>query len=394
MQLVPLNDDSTDGKLTSMASAIQNICNATLSLLFTASLFIWGFLVNRKQAWRTDGGTAAFGIGALMLAIVSTGITFIYIPSKDHYSWMPGLMWAVILWQSFLGWWWWVGSGMGVGEVEEILRREEKRRQKRKARSAARQMRRERAQSFWKSVAGAFNHGRRRRAGTEEASSAKIEPHSGRSAHRKPVEGMSPLASVHVARRTPEPSETEQRSSGSSARTASVALDALKGYPAVQKAYAWYLRLRYAHITASREQAEENVGRIQQVYGREGDGGGGDVDPGVVGWGLGSYGIRQRQDEGERDEGWRGILNVEEEDRHSENSSTVVESVEGKCETEVSSPEVSARRRRNRTRQKDTVARSEGTLPQHLTDDGVQPTSMWYWGPFRRWRLKDSTVYT
>ena len=117
MQLVPLGDTSEDEKLTDIATAAQNVCNATLSLLFTASLLIWGFLVNRKQAWRTDGGTAAFGVGALMLALASTTITFIYIPSKDHYAWMPGLMWAVILWQSFLGWWWWVGAGMGVEKL-------------------------------------------------------------------------------------------------------------------------------------------------------------------------------------------------------------------------------------------------------------------------------------
>ena len=100
--------------------AVQNICNATLSLLFTAALFIWGFLVNRKQAWRTDGGTAAFGAGALFLTLMSSALNFLYIPSKDKYVWLPGLMWAVILWQNFLGWWWWVGGGMGVGADSTI----------------------------------------------------------------------------------------------------------------------------------------------------------------------------------------------------------------------------------------------------------------------------------
>ena len=173
MQLVPLNDSSTDGRLTSIATAVQNVCNATLSLLFTGSLFIWGFAFNRKQAWRTDGGTAAFGVGALMLALASTTITFIYIPSKDHYAWMPGLMWAVILWQSFLGWWWWVGAGMGIGEVDEMLRREEKRRKKRRARIARREMRKGKAETFFRGVAGAVGY--RSQSGKTSAQTASPE---------------------------------------------------------------------------------------------------------------------------------------------------------------------------------------------------------------------------
>ncbi|KAI0774811.1 hypothetical protein BD413DRAFT_454794, partial [Trametes elegans] len=100
MHVLRIHDNAN---LVKIASAIQNICNATLSLLFTGSLFLWGCLVNRRDAWRTDGGTAAFGVGALTLALVSTSLTFLYIPRRDQYTWMPSLMWAVILWQSFLG---------------------------------------------------------------------------------------------------------------------------------------------------------------------------------------------------------------------------------------------------------------------------------------------------
>ncbi|KIY46047.1 hypothetical protein FISHEDRAFT_47905, partial [Fistulina hepatica ATCC 64428] len=100
MQLIPIN--STD-QVSSFASAVRNVCNATLSIIFTISLFLWGFLVNRKQAWRMDGGTAAFGCAALTLALISTALTILYVPREEEYIWLPGLIWAVILWQSFLG---------------------------------------------------------------------------------------------------------------------------------------------------------------------------------------------------------------------------------------------------------------------------------------------------
>lgn len=108
-----------------LGDAIRNICNSTLSLLFTAALLIWGCFVNRKYAWRTDGGTAAFGGGACTLAVLSTLVNFIQIP-EDAVFWLPSMLWAVVLWQSFLGWWWWVGSGMGIGEVEDLLKKERK----------------------------------------------------------------------------------------------------------------------------------------------------------------------------------------------------------------------------------------------------------------------------
>lgn len=94
MQLLPISGST---QANSIASAVRNVCNATLSLLFTISLFIWGFLVNRQQAWRTDGGTAAFGCAALSLALVSTALNFLYVHKEDEFVWLPGLMWAVVL---------------------------------------------------------------------------------------------------------------------------------------------------------------------------------------------------------------------------------------------------------------------------------------------------------
>ncbi|THH13787.1 hypothetical protein EW146_g6480 [Bondarzewia mesenterica] len=98
--------------------AIRTTCNATLSLLYSAALLTWGTFVAPRRAWRSDGGTSAFGVGALLLAALSTALSFVCIPGSGNYSnerctWIPGLVLAVILWQSYLGWWWWVGAVSG-----------------------------------------------------------------------------------------------------------------------------------------------------------------------------------------------------------------------------------------------------------------------------------------
>ena len=43
-----------------VGAEIQDICECTLSLLYTAALVIWGTLINRQRAWRRDGATALF----------------------------------------------------------------------------------------------------------------------------------------------------------------------------------------------------------------------------------------------------------------------------------------------------------------------------------------------
>ncbi|KAI0691105.1 hypothetical protein BC835DRAFT_1407333 [Cytidiella melzeri] len=381
MQLVPLKDSDADGKLTSIADAIQNICNATLSLLFTASLFIWGFFVNRKQAWRTDGGTAAFGVGALSLAIASTTITFVYIPSKDQYDWLPGFTWAVILWQSFLGWWWWVGAGMGVGEVDELLRREEKRRRKRMAKEEAKQQRREKAQSFWRGVSGSFGGSGKQRQEpvlVEGDEKDRIEMKRVDSATRGSLNCPAPARATN----------TTVSSSAPSSRSNTGVVDHIKSM--ARHGYQWY--------QSAREQAEENSEKIQQVYGREGleirD------NPSEVGWGLGHFGVRQaiEANDTEREEGFQGIL--------EESRSEVGEWVD-EHEGHNSPPETASvhnldggigRRRGWRLPRGDTSIDMKGVtsgkLNSRLSTPGERQGSVWYWGPLRRWRLQDCTVYS
>lgn len=132
-ELSPMDDVKT----SDLGDAIRNICNSTLTLLYSCALLIWGGFVNRRRAWRCDGGTASFGGGAMGLAIMNTVMSFVQI-RYDRLWWLPDICWTLTLWQSWLGFWWWVGAGMGIGEVEDREERAERRRkrlerQKRKA---------------------------------------------------------------------------------------------------------------------------------------------------------------------------------------------------------------------------------------------------------------------
>ncbi len=137
-----------DYKTSDLGDAIRNICNSTLTLLYMSALFIWGFLVNRRRAWRTDGGTALFGGGAVALALLNTIISFIEI-KFDRLWWLPDIGWTLTIWQSWLGFWWWVGSGMGIGEVEDRAERQAKRQkriERKKRKEAKEKAARERAE--------------------------------------------------------------------------------------------------------------------------------------------------------------------------------------------------------------------------------------------------------
>ncbi|KAJ7125193.1 hypothetical protein C8R44DRAFT_134022 [Mycena epipterygia] len=277
MQLIPIGNSSTI--VNNYASAVRNVCNATLSLLFTTALLIWGLLVKRKDAWRTDGGTAAFGCGALALALVSTGLNFLYVPREEEYMWLPGLMWAVVLWQSFLGWWWWVGAGSDpILDKEELarMRRHEAKREARK--QQARERRKEtkaRAKVVWRGVAGVL--GPRQRAGPAQQHRTNTESND-----------ASP------------PSPTQPAAPASSTSTASLSSSStVSPLPAFLPAFMhqWYSSLRHAHVVAVQQQTVERVERIRELE---------RTDAVRSGWGLGSFAWkidrRQRKHEEEEEE--------------------------------------------------------------------------------------------
>lgn len=385
MHVLRIHDDA---KLVKVASAVQNVCNATLSLLFTASLFFWGCLVNRRDAWRTDGGTAAFGAGALTLALISTALTFLYIPSRDQYPWMPGLMWAVILWQSFLGWWWWVGAGMGVGEVEELLRREEKRQEKRRLKMAKRKVRKERAQTLWKGVTGAFS-GRQQPHPMETgrtSSEGSDSSDSGRSSGDGTQQGDAERRGSDDMRRVASRQTVASSRSGTSSGGAVSRF--LNQYRAGRFLYGWYLGLRHAHLTAAREQAVERVERINQAYGAEASDGG----RGVFGWGLGSFGIRKeqrrRREEAEARAAAYAMEEFESEEDEVARQKRWAQARERMGETSASEVADSSRTGETAPRRRVVPERT-----RTLEEDSYRPASVWWWGPLQRWRLQDSTDY-
>lgn len=322
MQLLPLVNNSA---IVTGANAIRNVCNATLALLFTLGMIFWGTIVNRKAAWRTDGGTMAFGISSIGLAIVSTALNFFYIPSDEDYEWLPGLTWAVVLWQSFLGWWWWVGAGMGIGETEEWVRKHEKREAKKLERRKRRQERREKAKLMWKGVTGALSR-KPSANGEEEVVGEEASSDEDRSAADTPTRSGVTL----------NESATISSSTSADKSPPSPWLHARVG----RLLQRWITSLQHAHLTAARRQAVERAERITAVYGEgsRNDAGTG-VSDNVRGWGLGSYGVRE----------------VSRSQRRATGAETIQEEAK--------------------------------------TDDTVQDTMFWR-GPLRRWRLRDSTVYS
>ncbi|KAF9264607.1 hypothetical protein L218DRAFT_1076507 [Marasmius fiardii PR-910] len=276
MQLIPI---SASSHTIEIASAVRNVCNATLSLLFTAALFIWGLLVNRIQAWRTDGGTAVFGAAALTLAIASTALNFLYVPREEEYVWLPGLMWAVVLWQSFLGWWWWVGAGSGATTeevVEEVLRRGQRISGKREQRRRARRMangelganRSDTTTSTrrWRM----FSSGDRRNAHPdEEHEQGGKENRKPRRRRRAPVEGEA-HTSENERGSVPggdQSMSTRPRRSNSVSSSTSVTTSSTGTLPGFlpRVIHEWYANLRHAHVTAARIQAEERREKILEL---------------------------------------------------------------------------------------------------------------------------------
>ncbi|ESK97366.1 hypothetical protein Moror_17797 [Moniliophthora roreri MCA 2997] len=424
MQLLPI---SASPGVVVVASDIRNVCNATLSLLFTASLFIWGLLVNRANAWRTDGGTAVFGIAALSLAIASTGLNFLYVPREEEYVWLPGLMWAVVLWQSFMGWWWWVGSSssgfgdenMGTTEevMEHVLRRGQKvqnrRRERRKQQLESREREREQGGSGgtttgtavgsssssggWRSVfsnsncseRGTARKRKRRRPRMrtdEELSDAQSHTSPSTSSAAQPSSSRSRIDDdTRGSRRRTLPSDHEE----STSNTSNTSTGTLPGF-LPQSIHNWYANIRQAHLAAARQQAQERRERIREMRGE------GRLNR--SGWGLGSSAVRRAEMEIEMDElssrsrnNRRGkeVTSDEEDPYTTEAEAEVAEDADPEDE-----PESSAARRRGRV-DVDVEANASEYPPHSIQLPPPEPRrrSVWWWEPFRRWRLQDSTIY-
>lgn len=400
MQLLPI---SSDQSVMHVASAVRNVCNATLSLLFTIALFIWGVLVNRRQAWRTDGGTAVFGCAALSLALISTALNFIYVHrGEENIAWLQSLMWAVVLWQSFLGWWWWVGAGSGSGlggdeDLEEKLRREAKRENRRREARERRQETKKRAKKVWREVTGAFG----REGGATIGESRRRAPR-----------GTSPAESVP---------HSPARTSASSTVGSTVDADLPLVPPVIRRIYA---SVRRAHLIAAQKQTAERVERIREIQRN------GVSDASRTTWGVGNL-IRtaaplDHQDEIRRypNTDWEGnnerdrfeMYETSEwgqgrRSRRAKEDDEVVDqpiSEEEEEERGRSLSRRSGRRRQEEEEEEEQYGEDDGgrepvrvdtspatTAPNSpVIEPDTRTQSFWWWGPLRRWRLRDSTAYS
>lgn len=354
MQLMPIQPNNSE--LILVANYIRNVCNATLSLLFTASLFIWGLLVNRSQAWRTDGGTAVFGACALSLAIVSTALNFLYIPKNQEYVWLPGLIWAVILWQSFFGWWWWVGAGSG--QTIDIKRGEKleakKKRQTRGRKEKPRKIRRR----------------------TDDDSSAHEQEIQDGASVRSSLSDES--STTRVGRTASTLSRPHQGASSTSLSSA----DTITSFPRFlpKTVQAWYTHLRHAHVAAARQQTLEQAERIRELgRGRRPNP---EPERRLRGWGLGSFGWRVDRDVYE----FEMQNNPRRRRRSDEGHDSGSEEDRGPRLPRQRSPISAKKAERER----------EYTQPNtrhRVASNGGERKSIWWWGPLNRWRLQDSTVY-
>lgn len=139
----------------------------------------------------------------------------------------------------------------------------------------------------------------------------------------------------------------------------------------------FYHLLRRAHLAAVHSQAIDRVRRRREVYagetGAAAAAGSSDVDPGVVGWGLGSFGLRERE---------RRAMNQAGNDDMDD----LVPHEHDEDELEDTSGNVGGRLATERTGR--VVDNNPPVYPPR-----ERPSSIWWWGPLRRWRLQDSTTY-
>ncbi|KAG8830074.1 hypothetical protein FRC17_005495 [Serendipita sp. 399] len=347
--LLPLSEA---GSTRAIAESIKNICNSTLAILFSIALCVWGSFINRKEAWRTDGGTAIFGAGAVTLSLFSMGI------ARVPPVWIPPLTWTVVLWQSFLGWWWYVGSA-----APELPSRNRKRK---------------RAKASHKSHRGRVEE-------DEQARLMRVRTKLGlkdsRVRRRTRNEETTEDEQGSGTRRAEEQRESSvERETSPSAKETTQISPMLARLPA--PLYRWLLVLRQEHLNAREQQAAANEQRQFAMYGN-------DRARGVMGngWGLGSFALRAAADQRAMEGG-----EADERDRNTRAGGRL--SDEGDASLEMQGMgERDDQPRRNIWGDEEPRRATEPERPPIDRELGT-PKSSWSWmGPFRRWRLRDMTSY-
>jgi hypothetical protein len=391
----------------------------------------------------------------------STVLNFLYIPTKDQYVWMPTLIWSVMLWQNFLGWWWWVGSGTTPGAAMAAAAgsttgaksgKKEGRREKRRLRAVAarRGMGHKKSRTFWRDAAETVVPGFMRKDGKDIAGTAAIG-----TAEAVENEDQEWERERERARALDDAASERTVTNAMDAEpSSSPSLDAVPdSFPArllhaasrpFQPLFAFFHLLRQKHVAAERLQALERMRRRREAYGSEvraraearaGAGVSAEVedgvlegfedrvgdedevvrDSGVLGWGLGSFWLRdhRRHHSNPRCCG-TGTANarvpssdLSPERGGSKHNHDHVDDVEieksGKssAQAEAQAQTGSPSEIRNQLPRPPPAAlprlhlHSGGTTMRgsHATTNDSSGWSIMWWGPLRRWRLQDSTSY-
>ncbi|KAG9014500.1 hypothetical protein FRB93_013625 [Tulasnella sp. JGI-2019a] len=424
-----------------LGQSIRDTCNSTLTLLFSAALFIWGFVINRKHAWRMDGGTAVFGAGALGLALISTVVNFVQI-TEEGLLWLPGLTWTLVQWQSFLGWWWWIGSGLGIGDVEDMLIYEQKKRDSRMRRSRKSKKRQRarqtssggdgegevddqgNASSTTTKMMGRFKTGimgvasqpghylSRRRTAAHASSEGEPGIELDRIPSSSHIAGRSDASSSSNVNDPSRlgPNDSDPRSSqiavdttrlahtrthtletGSSASLSPSAPTSASStinntWLARILPIGYFTRLRNEHRSATQSQALQRLQANAESGGRE--------------WRLGESGLREREEAEERLREFEarrreGMLMRSSEDDGG-GAETDDDGAGGGGESGGSWQAVGRRRTAPRTKMEQSstlpVPVVGRTQPEPAWSQQIS-TGFWWWGPIRRWRLQDRTEY-
>lgn len=382
MQLLPISNSS---QLNTISSDVRNVCNATLSLLFTTALFVWGLLVNRKKAWRTDGGTAVFGVASLVLAVISTALNFLYVHKEEEFVWLPTLVWAVVLWQSFLGWWWWVGAGSNSrltgneDEMEEKLKRRAKRKARGREAEERKLKRKIKAQQVWQGVTAVL----RSPHSSPTAVSSSVESNGSRSQDIGESTSPSQRRRRHSSSHNLEDEETQRTLSPTSANSA-LASSLTLTYSRQESTsrttpqfmpdvlFGWYKNLRSAHIDAARLQAVERADRMRSMAQ--------DREKATTNEEEDS---RTQDSSGRITNGWRSAWSPWGIRVTSNNTTNGGNEIPGREDISHSDdPEDHGAERL-----------PQETLNEEPARTNLKSSSIWWWGLLGRWRLQDSTTY-
>ncbi|CCA71777.1 hypothetical protein PIIN_05712 [Serendipita indica DSM 11827] len=325
---------SDSDRTRSIAESVKNICNSALAILFSVALCIWGFFINYKEAWRTDGGTAIFGAGAVALSLFSMGLN---------------------LYQSFLGWWWYVGSAAAEPRSRHRKKKRAKGANKKRteddnARLSRVRTKLNRGGADSTSVTGSAVRRRNRAAQVDQNASAGEDEGTVSHQSNSTSEGSTAPKVPWPLNRLPEPVLT------------------------------LLFKLRQEHRNAAQQQQAENEQRRFNVYGDERARG----VPGS-GWGLGSFAFRSteaRNRENERDVARGG--RIPDHDTAAVEMQTMRNRDGSADGRNMWGDEVVDRVDDNALRSRRPPLRSLET-----------PKSTWsLMGPLRRWRVKDATTYS